>query len=154
MTQPASSDSSSLTTPAGLLRRLGAAFYDAVLVGALLFVASALVTIPVGLVFGQEASAALAQNRLFRVWIALVPLLFFVGFWSHGGQTLGMKTWRLVLVSEEGGSVGWKQAAVRFFAAILSWLALGLGFLWALSDPERRTWHDRISHTRLINKPQ
>ncbi|MEJ1377571.1 MAG: RDD family protein, partial [Candidatus Sedimenticola sp. (ex Thyasira tokunagai)] len=34
--------------------------------------------------------------------------------------------------------------------AIISWLALGLGFLWLLVDRKNRTWHDRLSGTRLI----
>jgi hypothetical protein len=39
-------------------------------------------------------------------------------------------------------------------AASLSWAALGLGFLWQLWDPEKLTWHDRLSNTRLIYYPK
>ncbi len=79
--------------------------------------------------------------------------LFFAGFWTHGGQTLGMRAWRIRLVGRGGGRVSWGQATLRFFAAIVSWLALGLGFLWALVDRERHAWHDRCSGTRLIRLP-
>ncbi len=150
MTQTTSDDSIPEHPPAGLLRRAAAILYDSVLVAALLFVASALVTIPVGLISGAQAASALATNPLFRLWLALVPMLFFVGFWRHGGQTLGMKTWGIRLVSRDGSPVSWSAAFLRLFAAILSWLPAGLGFLWALSDPGRRCWHDRLSHTYLV----
>ncbi|HET9121924.1 MAG TPA: RDD family protein, partial [Acidiferrobacteraceae bacterium] len=41
------------------------------------------------------------------------------------------------------------QTLLRFAAATLSWVLFGLGFLWMLLDPERATWHDRVSRTRL-----
>jgi uncharacterized RDD family membrane protein YckC len=76
-------------------------------------------------------------------------------FWVHGGQTLGMRAWRLRLVSAtNNGPVSWQQALKRFAAALLSWCCLGAGFLWALFDREKRTWHDRLSGTRLILMPK
>jgi uncharacterized RDD family membrane protein YckC len=35
-------------------------------------------------------------------------------------------------------------------AALLSISCGGLGYLWALVDKERLTWHDRISGTRVV----
>jgi uncharacterized RDD family membrane protein YckC len=49
-------------------------------------------------------------------------------------------------------SVG--AATIRFFAALLSWLPLGLGFLWQIWDPEHLAWHDRLSRTRIIYYPR
>ena len=45
-------------------------------------------------------------------------------------------------------------ATLRFFAAILSWLPLGLGFFWQLWDADRLTWHDRLSRTRIVHYPR
>jgi uncharacterized RDD family membrane protein YckC len=39
---------------------------------------------------------------------------------------------------------------LRFFAAILSWSAGGLGFLWILVDRDRMAWHDRLSKTEVV----
>jgi uncharacterized RDD family membrane protein YckC len=134
----------------GLVRRLAAILYDTLLLAALLVVASAVVTIPVGLIFGQATAEGLGDNPLFMLWLALVPLLFFTWFWRRGGQTIGMRAWRLQLVSSDGESVTLKKAVLRFFTALLSWIPLGLGFLWILVDPERLAWHDRLSGTRLV----
>jgi uncharacterized RDD family membrane protein YckC len=140
--------------PAPLARRLGAAFYDTILVAGLLVVASAVVTLPVGVILGQESAATLSSNMLFRIWLLLVPLLFFTWFWTHGGQTLGMKSWRLKIVDEWGDTPSPQLAVIRYFAAILSWLPLGLGFIWCLFDSEGRTWHDSLSATRLVVLPK
>jgi uncharacterized RDD family membrane protein YckC len=79
--------------------------------------------------------------------------LYFVGSWTRGGQTVGMRAWRLVLRSEDAPGIGWARASLRFFAAGLSTAALGLGFLWCLVDPRGRTWHDRLSRTSLSARP-
>lgn len=134
----------------GLLRRLAAALYDLLLVAGLLVLASAAVTLPVGLIFGPEASAQLSKNPLFAIWLATMPLLFFVGFWTWGGQTLGMRAWRMKLLGSDGNKASLNQSVIRFFSAFVSWIPLGLGFWWSLLDSENRTWHDRISNTQLV----
>ncbi|TNF33915.1 MAG: RDD family protein [Gammaproteobacteria bacterium] len=85
-----------------------------------------------------------------QFYLLVVSFLFFGWFWTHGGQTLGMKTWRLLLQTSDGHNLNWSQAGLRFVAAILSWIVLGLGFIWSLIDKDKRTWHDIISATVLI----
>lgn len=131
----------------GLVRRLAIVFYDLLLLFGLLILASALVVLPLGLGFGIEMQG---DHPLFRLYLGLLILWFYCGFWVHGGQTLGMRTWRVRLVDFEGRTLGWRQALVRFAAAILSWAILGLGFLWILVDRDRLAWHDRLSRTRLV----
>ncbi len=130
--------------PPGLFRRLAAIFYDLLLLFALLAVATTLITLP----FGMPEGGGLVAFQWFL--FELIPLLFFTGFWWRGGQTLGMRAWRLKVVREDGGPLTWVDALKRHLAALLSCLALGLGFVWILIDPERRAWHDRLSGTRLI----
>ena len=128
----------------GLLRRLGAVFYDALLVFSVLFAA----TLPV-LVF--TAGRAIAPgNPLYMGYLALVAFAYFAWCWTHGGQTLGMRAWRLRIHTLDGGTPTWRQCALRFLAAILSWTLAGAGFLWVLVDPDRRAWHDRLSGTVLV----
>jgi len=86
----------------------------------------------------------------FQLLLIAVWWLYFGWSWTHGGQTLGMRAWRLVLAGEAGpGAIGWRQAGLRFAGAALSLLPAGLGFLWCLVDGEGLSWHDRLSHTRL-----
>ncbi len=153
MTTGTENDLSHAESP-GLLRRLAAIFYDSLLLAALLVVASALITLPVGILIGEQAAKNLGDNPLFLIWLDLIPLLFFSWFWRRGGQTVGMRAWGLKLVSRDGRPVTVGRTVLRFFAALLSWTACGLGFLWILVDPERLAWHDRLSGTRLVVLPR
>ncbi len=134
---------------AGLLRRIGAMLYD----GLLLFAVLMLVAVPFVAVRGGEAVEP-QSDPLFRLTIAAAIYLFFVGFWTRSGRTLGMQSWRLQLETADGGKAGIGAATLRFFAALLSWLCCGLGFLWQLWDSERLSWHDRLSGTRLRYYPR
>jgi uncharacterized RDD family membrane protein YckC len=133
----------------GLLRRLAAILYDALLVVALLFLA----TIPFIAIRGGEPVES-GDNLLYRLILVGVVYAFFVGFWSHSGRTLGMQSWGLQLETEDGQLPSTATASLRLAAALLSLLPLGLGFLWQLWDKDSLTWHDRISKTRLVYYPK
>lgn len=128
---------------------MAAMLYDALLVAALLFLA----TLPFIAIRGGEPVET-GDNLLYRFVLAVVVYAFFVGFWSRSGRTLGMQSWGLQLVSDEGGTPSVTSASLRFFAAIVSLLPLGLGFLWQVWDPAKLTWHDRISRTRIVYYPR
>jgi len=123
--------------------------YDALLVGALLFLA----TIPFIAARGGEP-VEIGDNKLYQAVLALVIYVFFVGFWTKSGRTLGMQSWGLQLQTSEGRIPTLTTASVRFFAALLSWAPAGLGFLWQLWDKDKLTWHDRISGTHLVHYPK
>ena len=101
--------------PASLLRRLGAIVYDTLLLFAILFIAIALV-LPL-----NGGQAVPAGNPWFSAYLFLVGFIFYGGFWTHGGQTLGMRAWRIRLQRYDGGPVNWWQALARFTLASL-WL--------------------------------
>ncbi len=133
---------------AGLLRRLAAVLYDGLLLIALWMVAAGLWLLI------HEGAPPADGDPLFRLYLLLVAFLFFAGFWMRGGRTLGMQAWRMRVVTITGEPLGWGKAAIRFCAALLSWLTLGLGYLWCLVDPDRSTLHDRLSGTRTVVTPR
>lgn len=132
-----------------LLRRLGALAYDLLIVTALIFIAGAAVVIPVGMIWGAET--LIGENPIFRLYLAAVFVGFFGGFWTHGGQTLGLRAWKLRIVRDDDGPLGWKESALRMAAAIPSLGLLGLGYLWILVDRDGLAWHDRLSRTRIVS---
>ena len=136
--------------PTGLLRRLAAMLYDSLLVLALLV----LVTVPFYFAAGGGEADIYNDNPLHQAMWIVVPFVFFVGFWSTKGRTLGMQSWGLQLEDEQGRIPGAGQASIRFVAACISIACLGLGFVWQLVDRERLTWHDRLSKTRLMHYPR
>lgn len=80
--------------------------------------------------------------------------LYAVLSWRRGGQTLGMRPWRLKVVSADGGAPTTVQLWKRYAVASLSTLLAGAGFWWAWFDRGRLTWHDRLSKTRTVRMPK
>jgi uncharacterized RDD family membrane protein YckC len=134
--------------PASLGRRFAAIFYDILLVFALMFLG----TLPFIAARGGEPVSP--GNVPYQLTMLLIAYLFFTGYWCRHGRTLGMQSWRLMVETPDGKRPGIKAATLRFFAAIVSWLPLGLGFWWALWDKDHLAWHDRWSGTRLRHYPK
>ena len=143
------SDSNNPLPHCSLWRRLASILYDGLLLLALLFIVSAAHLAISG---GNEARSG--SDIIRSIIMVLTSFAFFAWFWLHGGQTLGMRAWRIRLQKRGGGPVTPWQVLLRFLAAIVSWLALGLGFLWSLVDREKLTWHDRFSMTELVVIPK
>ena len=155
------------TSPAGLFRRLAALLYDALLVIAILFIAA----LPLPLV--EEPVRTLWWARTLEQLYLLITWFLFLGwFWTHGGQTVGMKAWRLKLQCVNGNKPSWRDALIRFLvssasfwlllvlygleilsskiAFILASIVFGLAFLWITIDQKGCAWHDHLSRTRLV----
>ena len=133
----------------GLLRRIGSMLYDILLILALMIIVTYAF---IGARSGESVEPD--DNFIYQVTLVLVIYFFFVGFWVRSGRTLGMQSWRLQLVDNNGQRPNLTAATVRFFSALISWLPFGLGFLWQLWDKNKLTWHDRISKTKIIYHPK
>ena len=46
--------------------------------------------------------------------------------------------------------IGYGRAAARYYAEFLSGIPLCLGYAWALWDPERQGWHDKLAGTVVV----
>lgn len=134
--------------PVTLLRRLMAIFYDLFLLTAILFLATALVN---AINQGRAIDPNSPYILLFDFYLVGIIFFYFGWFWTHGGQTLGMKTWKIKLISNDSRNISWKQVLIRETTAVISWLCLGLGFFYSLFDKKRRSWHDMASHTTLVD---
>ncbi|NKJ46215.1 hypothetical protein CIC12_05530 [Burkholderia sp. SG-MS1] len=147
-------------------RRLAALLYEALILFGVVFVAGYLFS-----TLTQQRNG-FTHHNLLAAWIGLVVGLYFVWFWTHSGQTLPMKTWRLRVVAADGAPLSTGRAIARY---VLAWLwflpplalhpLLGLRLpqtltiagiwfvLWAATgrlDPQRRFLHDRLAGTRVI----
>jgi uncharacterized RDD family membrane protein YckC len=138
------SESSDTPRPAGLFRRLAALFYDTLLLLGLWFIAVAIV-LPL-----NHGEAFAPHNPLLTTYLLFVAFFFYAWFWMHGGQTLGMRAWKLQLRNLRSGHLTWLQLMLRFLIAIPSALLLGLGYLWILVDRRHLSWHDRYSETSIV----
>jgi uncharacterized RDD family membrane protein YckC len=128
----------------GFLRRLAAIVYDLFLLLALLFVAT-LAVLPL-----NDGEAFTSTQYLYPVYLLVIGFLFYAWFWTHGGQTLGMRAWKIKVLTFDQKPISWPQALFRFTAALVSLVPGGLGFVWILIDKNRRAWHDSLSGTALF----
>lgn len=141
--------------------------YEAMLLFGVLFIAGWLFSTLL-----QQRNAMYMREAL-QGWLLLVMGIYFIWFWSHGGQTLAMKTWRIRVVTTDGGALPLRRALYRYLLAWLwflpglmiawllgakAWMLLAIPaanvLLWALAiyhDPQRQFLHDRIAGTRLIS---
>jgi uncharacterized RDD family membrane protein YckC len=131
----------------GVFRRLASALYDLLLLTALLLVA----TFPFLALFGDSTHGW--RRHLLQLYVLAIAGAYFVAFWTHGGQTLAMKTWRIRIVRADGAPLGRARAVHRFLLSVLSLFALGAGFLWAFFDRERQFLHDRLAGTAIVEAP-
>ncbi len=169
--------------PASLLRRVGAMVSDLLVVVGLMLLGT-LMFVPVLNHLGAKAmtpsEAGWFWSVIYWSWLLCIWMLFFVFFWSRSGQTVGMRAWRLRVEGESGRLLTWPQAVTRLWAGTIPWLpgllAMGIaeqlgsgmlkyvgqglfllgvsGFMSMCLDPLRRTWHDRITHSRVILLPK
>lgn len=128
----------------GFFRRLAAIVYDLFLLVALLFVATALI-LPL-----NSGAAFTSTQYFYPVYLLTISFLFYAWFWTHGGQTLGLRAWKLKILTVNQEPLSWRQASLRFIAALVSWGLCGLGFLWMLVDKNRRSWYDHLSRTAVF----
>jgi uncharacterized RDD family membrane protein YckC len=160
--------------PATIIKRLLAIFYDSFLLIAVLFLAMAVMLLVSG---GYQFQAG---NPLMTVYLLVVSYVFFGWFWTHGGQTLGMRAWKLQVQQYNGEAITWRQAAIRFVTAVPAWIVLFLGIalaadiplhahpwlaqlsrlpewlilivgiVWLVLDQWPNGWRDKGSRTRII----
>ena len=131
-------------TPAGFGWRLLALLYDLLPMIPLLFAVSAL--------FLWINGGDTVERRPLLQWLesgfawTLVGL-YFVLSWRRGGQTIGMRPWRLRVVASDGGPAAVGKLWLRYVVATCT---LGLGLLWALFDRDRRALYDRAAGTDFV----
>ncbi len=154
----------------GLFKRILVIIYDGLLLIALAFFTSALL---MGLFtwLGPDSFFAIPDpanpnliersdlgriigGTIVSINVICVSFFFYGWFWTHGGQTLGMKAWNLYLVKPDGKFIDWNTALKRYLAALISWACLGLGFTWILLDRQKRAWHDIITNTKIVKSTQ
>ncbi|MBX3628447.1 MAG: RDD family protein [Nitrosomonas sp.] len=128
----------------GFWRRFICLLYEALILLAVIFIASFLFHLIL-----RDTSAAYFQP-LYRSYLLIVMGYYFVWFWTHGGQTLAMQTWKIRVVTNDGQKLSSRIAIIRYLLAVTGILCFGIGFLWALIDREHQYLHDRLAGTRLV----
>ena len=154
-------------TPCPLWRRLLALVYDLLIVVAIVMVVGLLCQLATG---GKliRTGATTIVPIWYQALQGVVVAAYFISSWRRGGQTLGMRPWRIRVTRDDGGTPTLQQALIRVLVAaaplVLLLLAQVLGLratLWtllavwagwfvvAVFDPRRRALHDIAAGTEV-----
>jgi uncharacterized RDD family membrane protein YckC len=162
--------SDSTFTSASLWRRLAAMVYDSLLIFSILVIVG-LTTLPF-----TNALGVSRDNIFLRLYIFSALFVFLAWFWTHGGQTLGMRAWKLKLVQADGTPVSWILALFYYLVslpmwgflifviavnagmipapALLAhtphWLLYGFALIWFVIDHLPNNWRERIAKLKMI----
>lgn len=137
------------STPASLWLRFAAAIYDLFpLIGLWMLTAALALLVAHGSI--DPAHPTLAWRLGLRIALLAVTGTYFAISWARGGQTIGMRAWRLRVVDASGVALSRPRCVLRFLVACVSLGAFALGFLWCLVDARKRAWHDIAAGSVLV----
>ena len=131
--------------------RFGAVVID----GFILWIVNVALFVPLGIIMptaNDDPFAALSFMPLVMLLQYAIPAVYDTWFVGKYGATPGKMACKIKVVVADGTPVSYSRALGRHFAKWLSSLILGIGFLMAAFDDERRTLHDRICETRVVRK--
>ena len=157
----------SLHPPCPLWKRLLALVYDLLIVVAIVMVVGLLCQLAAGgnlITTGPQT----VVPPWYQALQAVVVSTYFVSSWRHGGQTVGMRPWRIRVTDAAGNRPSMRQSLIRLLIAGAPLLALTLApmiglqatlwtvvalwagwFALALFDSRRRALHDLVAGTEV-----
>lgn len=159
---------------AGFWRRFAALVYDALLLIALLMLATALAMAVAELLspgVNNQRPDSIRHHPLYLLWLLLWWYGYYTLSWRRGGQTVGMKAWRLQLQNDNASLMqGWQlrtrlltggfamALAVAGYSLLAQWAMRNVG-LACLALPllllfPRCAVHEKLSHTRVVLLPK
>jgi uncharacterized RDD family membrane protein YckC len=164
--------SESVFLSASLWRRLAAMVYD----GLLLFAVMVVAFLPT-LLFTHGLQGPSGKFKIIVQFYLFSVIYVYLGWlWTHGGQTLGMRAWKIKLVQRDGTPVTWLlglfyyvislpmwgfliftiavNASMIPTPALLAhtphWLLYGLSLTWFVIDHLPNNWRERLAKLRMV----
>ena len=131
------------TNTVSSFRRLAAFCYDVFIIASLWLIATFVA------LFINQGHTIQAGTIWFQAFLFLVCFGFYVWFWTHGGQTLGMAAWKFKVTTLDGKSLSFKQASKRFLYALLFNAPFGFALWMSIFHKDNKTLYDVCSKTTL-----
>ena len=120
---------------AGFWRRFAGAFIDGIVLSIAGGILRAIVGTGAGVGLGLVVGA--------------VYFTAFIG--AERGQTLGQMALGIRVVGlDNGASIGYGRAFLRWVVSIVSAAVILLGYLWMLWDKEKQCWHDKAANDVVV----
>ena len=137
----------------GFWARFAANFLDGILIS--IFVSPASIRVIYLLSKGKIRSDWISESAC--VAIAFYSVLYILSqvillvLWYKKQASIGKMAISAKIVDARTGKAPTKNQLIgRYFAYLLSFLPLGLGFLWIAFDSKKQGWHDKLAGTAVI----
>ncbi len=98
---------------------------------------------------GESLANTLNSNPLWLIYLTGCVQYYYCWCWVKGGQTVGMKTWRLKLCKADGSHLCWKEAYYRSFLSLG-----GLANIACLFNSNKQGWHDMLCNSQVVVLPK
>jgi len=134
-------------TKVSLVRIIASTIYDSLLMLGVWFLVGS-IALGIKFLFTQEISSLnpiIGMSLvIFSTWI------YFAMFWIYGGKTLGMSSWKLRIVSENGKPITFFQTVIRFFVNTLTLSLAGIPLFLRRLNKENKSLSDYLSKTKIV----
>ncbi len=134
-------------TKVSLVRIIASTIYDSLLMLGVWFLVGS-IALGIKFLFTQEISSLnpiIGMSLvIFSTWI------YFAMFWIYGGKTLGMSSWKLRIVSENGKPITLFQTVIRFFVNTLTLSLAGIPLFLRRLNKENKSLSDYLSKTKIV----
>lgn len=131
-----------------LLRIVAATVYDSLLMLGVWFLVGSL-ALGIKFVFTGEVSSLHPVTGMSLV--ILSTWLYFAMFWMYGGKTLGMSSWKLRIVSQDGNQITLIQTIIRFLSNIFTISLAGIPLFLRIINKNNRSLSDLLSKTSITS---
>ena len=129
----------------GFFRRIFSLVYDSLAIVGIIFTFT-LLLVPIN--GGAPENGSLVDLLQLFITIFSGPL-FYTYFWiKNDGQTLGMQSWKIKLISEEILTV--RICLLRCAFSTFSFLFFGIGYAYILFNKDNRSLADMATKTRIV----
>jgi uncharacterized RDD family membrane protein YckC len=110
----------------------------------------AIISLPFAIVTASTTGAVASVVQ----WIQFVVSFFVLAYWvgTQGGSPLRRKLGVFILDQEDGSFIGQRRAAQRIMMSWISGIALLIGYLSMLWNPQSQTWHDRVAKSVVVKR--
>ena len=125
-------------------RQLAAFIYDLFPVLGILLVTSLIV------ILVRRGAEIEPKTLWFQLLLLTEIALYYIYSWKNGGQTLGMRAWKIKLAPQQSDN-HLLLLILRFLVGLLSTVCLGLGIWWQYLDKKNRSWMDMASNSRVVS---
>lgn len=132
-------------TPTPIWKHFAAFFYDLFPVLGILLLTNLM------FLFFRNGVEIPAHTLWFQLIIFFEIFFYYAYSWKAGGQTLGMRAWKIKIQQLDKKQINYYSASIRFFVGLLSTALAGIGLFWKLVDRDKKSWMDKASQSETIN---